>query len=197
MPPHRERANRNIERGTNAALSFAGSHDTQRAAIHAAGFGFEPVDQAHGLHLRRARDGAAGEEGGKHIDQSRAALGAGGHIGGHLPHRRQGLDGEQARHLDAVGLRDARHVVAQQVHDHHVFCALLGGAAQVLGPGLVFLLVGTARGRALHRTGEQGLAVPVEKQLGRQAQNLLAVPMHARHIAIGLDAAQRLEQRFG
>ena len=45
----------------------------------------------------------------------------------------------------------ARQVVAGQVHQHHVFCILLGVIAQIFGSLTVGLCVARALGRACYR----------------------------------------------
>ena len=102
---------------------------------------------------------------------------------------------KKARHLDAKRLGHARHVVAQQVHHHHVLSALFGRTAQGLGQGGVFFGAVAAPGRALHGPGQQVAVSPVKKQLRRHRQQL---PVRARvdigRITAGLGALQRGKQ---
>jgi hypothetical protein len=151
-------------------------------------------DRPHGAHLGRARDRAAGEQRRKHIRQAAAGPRARLHVRGHLPHGGQRLGVEQARHAHAEGLGDAREVVAQQVHDHHVLGALLGRAAQGLGLRGVVFGIHAARRRAFHGPRQQQAFAPVEKQLGRDRQQLLLAGVQKSRITAGLGALQGLEQ---
>ena len=173
-------------------------HHAHRAAIDAARRGLQRADHLHGAHLGRPRDGATREQRRKHIRQRGAGPRARRHVRGHLPHRGQGLRGKQRRHLHTVRQRNARHVVAQQVHDHHVLGTLLGRRTQVLGLLRVLLRGGAARGRALHGAGQQGAAfrrvLPVKKQLGRHRQHLLVTRLQVGGITPRLSAQQRGKQ---
>ena len=54
--------------------------------------------------------------------------------------------------------------------------------------------VGVARGRALHGAQQDALAVPVEEQLGREAQDLMVASVQPHQVPLRLGAAQRVEQ---
>ena len=177
------------------------AHHTHGAAVHAARRAFQRVDHLHGAHLGCPGDGAAGEQRCKHVRERGAGPRARGHVRGHLPHGGQGLGGKKHGHAHAVGQRNARHIVAQQVHDHHVLGTLLGRRAQVRGLLRVLFGRGAARGRAFHGAGQDvaalGRVPPVKEQLGRDRQHLLAPGVDVRRIPTGLGAQQRGKQGRG
>ncbi|OIQ65294.1 hypothetical protein GALL_531490 [mine drainage metagenome] len=148
----------------------------------------------HGPHLGRSRDGAARKERGKHVGQTQAGQRRGAHRRRHLPHGGQGMQLEQRGHLDAAGLRDARQIVAQQVNDHHVFSALLGGPGHGAGQFSVLQRAAAARCRAFHRAGQDMAVFPVKKQLWRDRQDLLETAVDTGRVAARLGALQALEQ---
>ncbi len=58
------------------------------------------------------------------------------------------LDHHDIGKLDRAELRDTAHVVAAQVHQHHMFGPFLGIGEQLFGQSLVFLLGAAAAASA-------------------------------------------------
>ena len=63
-------------------------------------------------------------------------------------------------------------VVAPEVDEHHVLGALLRVALELLGEQRVLARVGAARPRAGDRVGRQPVALDLEEQLRRRADDL-------------------------
>ena len=70
------------------------------------------------------------------------------------------------------GRRDPPEVVAPEVDEHHVLGALLRVALELLGEQGVLAGVGAARPRAGDRVGRQPVALDLEEQLRRGADDL-------------------------
>ena len=112
-------------------------------------------------------------------------------------HGRVLLQREQLRHPHAAGPADARQVVAQQVHDHHVLGAVLLALGQRLAQRRVVHRPEAARPRALDRAGSRP-ARPVERQeaLGRRAEDGHVVAgRDTRRTARGSRARRRAIER--
>ena len=103
----------------------------------------------------------------------------------------------QAFQLHGAGLGDAAQVVAAQVHQHHVFRALLRVLQQVGGQCGVFLIVPAALARP-GNGGELELAVraPHHQFRGGAEQRHFRQP-HEEHVRGGIDAAHAAVQREG
>ena len=87
---------------------------------------------------------------------------------------------EQRVRLDRAGVAEAAQVVAQQVHDHQVFGAVLGVAEQGAAQGPVFHLGGAAGPGALDRLGHHVPPLNTQKALRRHAEHrILLVPEEA------------------
>ena len=189
---HQRRADRHIEGGTAAR-----AHHADGAAVDATLAVLQFADQAHGLHLGRAGDRAAGKQCSKHIDQRSAGPRVGVYVADHLPDGGQRLHAAQAVHGDGKRLGDARQVVADQVDNHHVLGALLGRGLQAFGQCHVLLRAASARGRAFHGAGDQMAVMPVKKQFGRHRQHLLLAGVDVSRKAVGLGLAHGGEQFLG
>ena len=74
--------------------------------------------------------------------------------------------------LTVPGARDPAQVVAPEVDEHHVLGALLRIALELLGEQGVLAGVGAARPGAGDRVGRQPVALDLEQQLGRRADDL-------------------------
>ena len=86
-------------------------------------------------------------------------------------HGRVLLQREELRHADAAGPADARQVVAQQVHDHHVLGAVLLALGELAAQGLVVHRPEAPRPGALDRPGLDLPAVEGQEALGRHAEH--------------------------
>ena len=78
---------------------------------------------------------------------------------------------EQFRHAHRAGHAALAQIIAQQIHDHQVFRAVLGVAAQVFGKQAVLLRITAARARALDRFGLYLAVLHADKTFRRGAQN--------------------------
>lgn len=143
--------------GTGALLRSVKPAD--RARIEPARRRLDRVDQFHRLVLWRTRDRSARKQRAQHLRECRPVAPAGLDRRRHLPHRRIRLDGKQRRHADRAGARDPRHVVAQQVDDHHVFRAVLRIVREKRSGRRIVARVGRTRRGALHRPRAQHVAV--------------------------------------
>ena len=86
-----------------------------------------------------------------------------------------------------------KHIVANQVHDHHVFGLLFGRSLQGLGLRRIAFRV-VAPGRcAFHGTAKQTRAIPVKKQLWRDREHLLTAHIQISRITAWLSTAQSVE----
>ncbi len=141
-----------------------------RAGVEPARRAFQPGDQLHRVVLGRPGDRAAGKGGAQQVGEAQGLGGRGAHGGGHLEQRGMRLDREQLGHLHRADARDAPEVVAQQVHDHQVLCAVLGVIAEPARHLAVALGCAAARGGALHRPGGELAALLLQEQLGRARQ---------------------------
>ena len=172
--------------------------DTDRPAVRPARGRFELGNSLRCGDLGRAGNRTAREQRAEDVGQaylgSRGAL----HGRGHLPGGRQGLQVEQRRDAHRPDDRDAGEIVAQQVHDHDVLGAFLGGKTQGGGRGSVGVRVGDAGSRAFHRSrGQSADRRPVEEQLGRHTQHLPVTAVETQTVAGRLRGAERLEEPAG
>ena len=183
------------------AWRSCGPHDPHRPAVHTTWCTLQRTDHLHRAHLGCTGDGTTREQRSEHIAQRGAGPCAGSHVRRHLPHRGQSLRGKQCGNAHAVRHGDAREVAAQQVHDHHVLRALLGGCAQVVGVGCILRRRGAARGSAFHGARKNRAAVgrvhPVKKKLGRNRQHLLGARIDVRTVPTRLRALQCRKQCIG
>src|SRR5690606_37026303 len=108
-----------------------------RAGVAAAAGALEFGNHLHAAHLGAAGDRAAGERGHDHVARAGVGAQAAAHVADDVVHVGVALDRHQFVDLDAAGHAHATQVVALQVHQHHVFGALLGVADEFAHPGLV------------------------------------------------------------
>ena len=144
------------------------------AAIGAARAAFQLPQNFHRPDLGSAGDRAAG----KQRLHNRGDVGIraqprrdGGH---HGVQGRVGLDGEQIFHAYAANLRDAAHIVANEIHDHQIFGAVLCRSRQ---RGAAQNIIALARCGAFHGARTNMAALHFKKQFRRQAENLPCPPI--------------------
>ena len=161
-----------------------GRDPADSAAVDAARAGFERAQNFHGANLWRAGHRATGKQRLQNLAQRRTHR-AGRHGGGHLPQRAIGLGLEQRRHLHAARWRESAEVVADQVHNHQVFGAVLFAGGERAGR----LVDG---GGALHRFAGQRVAASMHKQLGRARHQAAVGVQYQRAVVHRLGRAQAL-----
>ena len=135
--------------------------ETDSPAVDAARVLLQFVNDLHGAHLGSTGNGGTGKQAGENIDHG--GLGASSDSGGHLQQGGIALDVEQAGDGHAAGLRDATQIIAEHVHDHHVFSTVLFRLSQPVTMSFIFRQRPTTGGGALHRLCDQLFAVQREK----------------------------------
>ena len=152
---------------------------TQGTGIHAAPYGLQPVEQAHGRDLGRSRHGARRKSRSNQVEAIVAPAEFPGHGRNQLENRCVTLHRHQFGYIDAAQVTNSAQVVAHQVDDHEVLGPIFFRARQL---GLQRrILVGRATpgpgsldGPALH--------VPLgrnpEKALGRTAEDRDLAEIH-------------------
>ena len=160
-----QRADRHVELRVAAGRKMA-----DRAGVDAARRLLHRADHLHRADLWRAGDRTAGEQRGEHVERIRTGAQRRRDGGGHLMDGGVSLYREELGHLDAAGRRDARQVVAHQIHDHEVFGALFRVGGERAGAGGIARRIGIAAGGALHRAAAQRVALKAEEQFGREGQ---------------------------
>ena len=117
---HEQRADR--DRGVHVARIV---EVADAAAVGAAPQRLELVDDLHRAHLRRARERAGRERRAQQVEPVEPRAQPRLHVRDDVHHVRVALDHRVLAHAHAADLRDAAHVVAAQVDQHHVLGALL------------------------------------------------------------------------
>ena len=179
--------------GHAEARSATGAHHPDGTAVHTARSGLALTDDRHGLVLGGSNNGATGEQRGQHIDPAETISEVRTHVRRHLPHTGQRLQMKQPRHPHRKRLGHPRQIVANQVHDHHVFCAFFCAGQQSLGPLVVVLWCVATLCGAFHRSTKHTAFRAVEEQLRRHRYQLAVTQVDVGNVATGLGAAQRLE----
>ena len=95
------------------------------------------------------------------------------------------------RDRDRAGARDPAEVVAAEVDEHDVLGPLLRVALELLGEQRVLAGVGAARPRAGDRVGREPVALDLEEQLGRCADDLERGRPDEEQVRARVDPAQR------
>ena len=93
--------------------------------------------------------------------------------------------------LTVPGARDPAEVVAPEVDEHHVLGALLRIALELLGQQRVLLRVDAARSGPGDRVGRQPVALDLEQQLRRRADDLEGGRPDEEQVRAGVDPAER------
>ncbi len=144
---------------------------TDRTGIEATRLRLQRIDDLHGAALGCARDRAAREQRGKAVSKTGLGWYLRLHGGRHLQHAAVRRHLEQCRHAHRARARKAAEIVAQQVHDHQVFGAvLLVGGERDRACFVDFRIAAGGRG-ALHRPRDQAAGAMREEQLGRARQD--------------------------
>lgn len=147
----------------------------ERAAVEAAPGRLELIDDLHGADLRRTGDGAAGETAGDQVQRILARCKLGGDATDQVMHVGIALQGEQLRYFHRTDAAAAAQIVAQQIDDHQVLGSILAARQQLLRLRLIIVGVIAAAPSALDRTGFHMTVADLEKALGRQAENGVAI----------------------
>ena len=160
------RADRHVE------LAFTGGRDRANGArVDTARLLLHFADKLHGPDLGRPGDGPAREQGTEHVGQLHVRAQFGSDARRHLVNRAIGLDGEEVRHLHRPDPRHPREIVAQEIDDHEIFRTLLFVHGEPSLEARILARRAPSRGRALHGTCGELLALTPEKQLGREREH--------------------------
>ncbi len=101
------------------------------------------------------------------------------------------LDDHHVGELDGAVLRDAADVVAAEVHEHHVFGALLGIGEQLFGEQAIFLVGLAAAARASQRANRDAAVDDANHDLRRAADERDARRAQVEHERAGIHDAER------
>ncbi len=103
--------------------------------------------------------------------------------GGHGPDAFVLFNLKQLFHGNAARCSNAARVIAQQIHNHAIFCAIFQAVGQTLARTRVPVWVGISRRGAFHGSGTQPGAASVQEQLGREREDLLCAHIDIRSVA--------------
>ena len=161
VPVDPDTADANVETRCTAGLQHADG-----TAIGTSRRALQVTDRLHRFDLGRTRDRAARKQRTEHIRERQAWPKLRTHRGGHRPHRRQCVQLEQVWHLHRMQGRNPRQIVPQQVDDHQVFGALLGGLPERVSQSRILFRGVAPRCGALHRLRRHGAVAQRKEQLG-------------------------------
>ena len=168
---------------------------TNRTGVHAALLALQPGHELHGAHFGRAADGAGGEDAFEGVE----AGFAGAQLARDLAHQVLHVAEAVHRHLEVDtrrrGAAHAVHVVARQVHQHHVLGVLLGVARQRRGQRRVLGRALAAPRRAGDRVRHDAPGVRAgggraHEQLRRCAHDGELGQRDVKEVGRGIDGAQ-------
>ena len=161
------------------------------AAVQAAPFALRGGDQLHRPDLGRARQRAGREDRPERVERVELGSQAALDVADQVEHVAVALDLHVLADGDRPRTSDAAKVVAAEVDQHHVLGSLLRIGLELLGEERVLAGVRPARPRAGDRVGRQAIALDLEEQLGRGADDLVARGAHEEEIRAGVDSPQR------
>ncbi len=176
----------------DAAVHLAiGREIADAAAVGAALFLLEFVDDLHGAHLRRARQRARGKARHQRVDDVMAGVELACHVARDVHHVAVALDDEALAHAHAADLRYAADVVAAEIDEHQVLGALLGIGEQLGLEVLVFLRRRTAADGAGERTDRHLAVAHAHQDLGARAHERERAEVEMEQERRRVRAAQR------
>ena len=167
----------------------------QGPAVGTAAHRLELVDDLHRSHLGRSAQGSGGEERVEGVEGVESWTQSTRDLRDQVHQMAEAFDVGQSLDADGPGHRDASHVVASEVHEHHVLGDLLLVVEHL---GLEDRVVGLA-GSAGARTGDRprGDPVPVDahEHLRRSAHDLAVPGVEEVHVGRRIERAQDAIER--
>ena len=169
------------------------------AAVQPALGRLELVDQLHRAHLRRARQRAGRERRAQHVVIRHAGLQLAFDRADDVLHVRVLLDHQPVGHLHRADFRDAAHVVAREIDQHHVLGDFLRVVEQFGREFRVAFRRVAARAGAGERADRDDLVVAAlllaHEDFRRRAHHVEIAEIVVIHIRRRVQRAQRAVQR--
>ena len=161
------------------------------SSVGAAAGGLELFDDLHGPDLGSPRQGARGEARLEHVEGIAPLVELAAHVADQVHDVGIALHHHELGDLDAAELAHPSHVVAAQVHEHHVLGALLGIGGHLGGQPRVVLLRPSARVRARDGPLLHAAVLQSHQDLGRGADDARLAQAQEEQIGGGIDGPER------
>ncbi len=161
------------------------------AAVQAAPLPFGRGDELHRPDLGRARQRAGREDRPQRVERVELRPEPRLDVRHEVEDVAVALDLHVLADGDRPGARHAPEVVAPEVDEHHVLGPLLRVALELLGQERVLAGVGATRPGAGDRVGRQAVALDLEEQLGRGADDLEGRRPDEEQVRARVDPAER------
>src|SRR5690606_15408750 len=162
-----------------------------RPAIDASPLRLELLDDLNRSHLGRTGDRAAGKRAANDIERMTVRTQSSDDRADQVMHIREALDIVELRDLDGPGHADFAEIVAQEIDDHDVLCAILLARAKLLGERDVALPIRRARPGALDRLRLDATARDLQEALRRRRQHVELRQPEIRRERRGAQAPER------
>ena len=175
------------DRGVHVAVV---SEVADRAAVQAAALLLGRGDELHGAHLRGTGQRARREDGAQRIERVQVRLEPALDVGHEVEDVAVLLHLHVLADRHGPGSRHPADVVAPEVDQHHVLRALLRVALEALGQELVLALILAARQRAGDGMRGDPVALDLQQQLRRRADDLELRRSHEEQVRARIDAAE-------
>ena len=157
------------DRGVEVAVVAEVAH---RATVQPAPLALRGGDQLHRADLGRARERPRREHGAQRVERIQVGLEPPFDVRYEVQDVAVALDLHVLAHGHGARPRHAPEIVATEVDEHHMFRAFLGVGLELLGEERVRAGIGAARPCAGDRVGGELVALDLEEQLGRGADDL-------------------------
>src|SRR4029079_10048954 len=165
-----------------------------RAAVQTATLTFGRRDELHRAYLGRPRQGAGREDRTERIERVELGLETRLDVRHEVEHVAVALDLHVLADRHGPRTRDPAQVVPTEVDEHDVLGTLLRVGLELLGEQRVLAGVGASWPRARDRMGRQPVALDLEQELGRRADDLEGGRPGEEQVRAWIDPAQRAVQ---